>query len=65
MVKEKGSKYQDKHAIGLRYLSDLLRPRRLKSATIKRRVCVRALHSDVRKSANYVMKPEKSLVDDK
>jgi hypothetical protein len=35
VVKEKGSKYQGKHTIGLRYVSDLLWLRRLKSATIK------------------------------
>lgn len=59
VVKEKGSKYQDEHAIGLRYVSDLLWPRRLKSATIKQGVYV--LHSDVRKSENYVIKPERFL----
>lgn len=59
VVKEKGSKYQDKHAIGLRYVSDLLWPRRLKSANIKEGVYV--LHSDVRKSENYAINPERFL----
>lgn len=57
VVKERGSKYQGKHATGLRYVSDLLCPRRLKSATIKEGVEV--LHSDVRKSENYVITPER------
>lgn len=40
VVRENGSKYQGKHAIGLRYVSDLLWPRRLKSASIKEGVYV-------------------------
>lgn len=59
VVKQKGSKYQDKHAIGLRYVSDLLWPRRLKSGNIKEGVYVP--HSDVRKSENYAINPERFL----
>lgn len=47
MVKEKGSKHQEEYAVGLRYVSDLLWPRRLKSASIKEGVYVP--HSDIRK----------------
>lgn len=59
VVKENGSKYQGKHAIGLRYASDLLWPRRLKSASIKEGVYVP--HSDVRKSENYAINPKSFL----
>lgn len=59
VVKENGSKYQGKHATGLRYVSDLLWLRRLKSASIKKGVYV--LHSDVRKSENYAINPKRFL----
>lgn len=59
VVKEKGSKYQDEHATGLRYVSDLLWSRKLKSASIKEGVYV--LHSNVRKFENYAINPERFL----
>ena len=59
VVKEKGSKYQDELAFGLKYVPDLLWLKRLKSATIKEGVYVP--HSDVRKGENYAINPEKFL----
>lgn len=63
VVKEKGTKYQDKHAIGLRYVSDSLWPRRLKSGNVKEGVYMP--HSDVRKSENYAINQKGSWVYDK
>lgn len=61
MVKEKESKYQDEHAFGLRYVSDLLWLRRLKSVSIKEGVYVP--HSNIRKFENYTSNLQ--WVDDK
>lgn len=52
-------KIASQHAIDLRYVSDLLWSRRLKSATIKEGM--HGLYSDVKKSENYMIEPKRFL----
>lgn len=56
---EREIKIASQHAIDLRYVSDLLWSKRLKSATIKEGM--HWLHLDVMKSKNYMIEPKRFL----